>query len=253
MDPKKNNLQLGDGMHWLANDLDRFSCGQDVDAIFDALLWGAMQLGFEHCEVVVFAERHGKRLIHFQRHNYPPVISCFNNENPQWMLALLFEKLSNTQIPQLWDDELFSVCPDTRQHCQAHGLCHGVTRMVQGLHGCNTLISLCRREDGITAQEFYDKVADVLWLTNLVHGALAPRWRDTSPRPDSNRVARPQLSSRELEVLKCASQGMTSERVATALAVSQRTVNFHIARCIEKLGASNKLSAVVKAMQHGLI
>jgi len=240
-------------MQWIAQALERFSPAQNDGEIFDALVWGAKHLGFEYCEVVVLVDRPGGRLTYFQHHNYPAAFNQLFGDNSRTLLEPLLEKVQRTQLPFVWSETLFSANPEVWQHCQAHGVRLGVTRMVQGLQGVNTLISLCRGEGDVAGGEFYDNVADFMWLTNLVHEALAYRCEHASRQAEPHAVIQPHLSSRELEVLKCASMGMTSELVAIALAVSQRTVNFHIARCIEKLGACNKLSAVVKATQYGLI
>ncbi|MGG1945977.1 helix-turn-helix transcriptional regulator [Trinickia sp. NRRL B-1857] len=61
------------------------------------------------------------------------------------------------------------------------------------------------------------------------------------------------LSNRECEVLRWAAEGKTSYEIGMILGLTERTINFHIARSIVKLGASNKTNAVVKAMQRGLI
>ena len=65
------------------------------------------------------------------------------------------------------------------------------------------------------------------------------------------KVAR--LSSRECEVLRLAAEGKTSFESAVILGLTERTINFHISRSIEKLNASNKTNAVVKAILMGLI
>lgn len=63
----------------------------------------------------------------------------------------------------------------------------------------------------------------------------------------------PLLSSREVEVLRWAAKGKTSAETGMILGISERTVNFHIARAIEKCGACNKISAVAQAVLRGLL
>ena len=61
------------------------------------------------------------------------------------------------------------------------------------------------------------------------------------------------LSAREAEVLRWMADGKTSSEAARILALSERTVNFHVSSALAKLGAANKTAAVVKAALLGLI
>lgn len=61
------------------------------------------------------------------------------------------------------------------------------------------------------------------------------------------------LTLREVEVLKWSAEGKTAAEVAIILDVKPRTVNFHISTAIRKIGACNKISAVVRATKDGVI
>jgi len=69
----------------------------------------------------------------------------------------------------------------------------------------------------------------------------------------SSQLPRADLSVRELEVLKCLAQGMTTSLIAAKLVISENTVKTHVRHILEKLEASNRLEAVSKATQSGLI
>jgi LuxR family transcriptional regulator, activator of conjugal transfer of Ti plasmids len=62
----------------------------------------------------------------------------------------------------------------------------------------------------------------------------------------------PSLSKREIQVLRLAALGKTYEESAEALGVSHRTVEYHLRRASEKLGAVTKIRAVVLAFGMGL-
>jgi len=70
---------------------------------------------------------------------------------------------------------------------------------------------------------------------------------------DKLRAADGGLSAREMEVLGCLAQGMTTSQIAAALFISENTVKTHVRHILEKLGASNRAEAVSKAAQRGLI
>lgn len=70
---------------------------------------------------------------------------------------------------------------------------------------------------------------------------------------DLERGAESGLSSREMEVLACLSQGKTTAQIAAELYISENTVKTHVRHILEKLEASNRAEAVSKATQMGLI
>jgi len=70
---------------------------------------------------------------------------------------------------------------------------------------------------------------------------------DTTRMPDSS------LSSREMEVLECLSQGMTTVQIANQLFISENTVKTHVRHILEKLNAANRVEAVNKAYQLGIL
>jgi two-component system nitrate/nitrite response regulator NarL len=61
------------------------------------------------------------------------------------------------------------------------------------------------------------------------------------------------LSEREMDVLKCLSNGLTTSRIADELYISDNTVKTHVRHILEKLEASNRAEAVSKAVQMGII
>jgi DNA-binding CsgD family transcriptional regulator len=61
------------------------------------------------------------------------------------------------------------------------------------------------------------------------------------------------LTPRELEVLKFTMDGLTAAAIGDRLAISIPTVNFHMRNLREKLGASSKHQAVLRALSLGLL
>lgn len=58
------------------------------------------------------------------------------------------------------------------------------------------------------------------------------------------------LTPRELEVLQRLAEGLSNKRIAAALHVSPRTVNFHLDNIYRKLGVTSRTEAVVYALMH---
>jgi len=61
------------------------------------------------------------------------------------------------------------------------------------------------------------------------------------------------LTDREREVLGLIARGLAGKQIARALTISERTVKFHTASLLHKLGADNRAQAVALATQRGLI
>ena len=57
------------------------------------------------------------------------------------------------------------------------------------------------------------------------------------------------LSPRQREILALVAAGRTSKEIASALGISESTVNWHLANAFERLGASSRAEAVALAMR----
>lgn len=61
------------------------------------------------------------------------------------------------------------------------------------------------------------------------------------------------LTEREHEVLALLADGLSNRDIATALAISEHTVKFHLASIFGKLGASTRTEAVHRGLRLGVI
>ena len=61
------------------------------------------------------------------------------------------------------------------------------------------------------------------------------------------------LSGREIEILRYVALGETSKEIAMRLGIRERTVNWHLARAYEKLGATSRAEAVAIAIEAGIV
>jgi DNA-binding NarL/FixJ family response regulator len=69
----------------------------------------------------------------------------------------------------------------------------------------------------------------------------------------AERMKVPELSARELEVLRLMVSGKTNKEIAGALFVSEGTVKGHVNHILAKLGASGRTEAARIAMKRGLV
>lgn len=67
------------------------------------------------------------------------------------------------------------------------------------------------------------------------------------------RMSNPELSERELSVLRLMAQGMGNQEIGTALIIGESTVKSHINRILSKLGVSDRTQAVIAAVKRGIV
>jgi DNA-binding NarL/FixJ family response regulator len=68
-----------------------------------------------------------------------------------------------------------------------------------------------------------------------------------------NRIDRPYLSKRQLEVLRLVAEGHTNQQIAEELVIAEATVKSHLRAINKALGAKNRTQAVLAGMRHQLI
>jgi two-component system, NarL family, response regulator LiaR len=85
---------------------------------------------------------------------------------------------------------------------------------------------------------------------SVLDPAVAPRLiaRLTKPAATSDT-----LTDRELDVLRHAARGLTNKQIAAELAISDRTVQNHLANIYAKLGVASRTEAVTAGLQRSLI
>jgi DNA-binding CsgD family transcriptional regulator len=87
----------------------------------------------------------------------------------------------------------------------------------------------------------------------LVH-ALTARYRFRLSELQGEPVdAVKSLTLKEAECLRWCKEGKTNWEIGEIMSISEKTVEFHLSNTIKKLGVSNRITAVVKGIQLGLI
>jgi len=61
------------------------------------------------------------------------------------------------------------------------------------------------------------------------------------------------LSDRERAVLRLIGEGLSNKQIASALRITERTVKYHVASAMNKMGVDNRAHAAVAALQRGLL
>jgi DNA-binding NarL/FixJ family response regulator len=93
---------------------------------------------------------------------------------------------------------------------------------------------------------------EVVMPTDLLVGLLTQRLA-SRPRPTAPAHNSEALTPRELEVLACAAEGLSTDQIAEQLSLSTLTVRTHLRNAMGKLHAHSRLEAVAIALRQGLI
>jgi DNA-binding NarL/FixJ family response regulator len=70
---------------------------------------------------------------------------------------------------------------------------------------------------------------------------------------ESDEIIEEPLTARERQVLELLAEGLANKAIAARLGISDQTVKFHVAAIMGKLGASNRVETVRRAVRRGLI
>jgi DNA-binding NarL/FixJ family response regulator len=62
----------------------------------------------------------------------------------------------------------------------------------------------------------------------------------------------PDLTERELEVLRLVAEGLSNREIASGLVISEKTVKTHISSLLGKLGLEDRTRLAIYAIRHGL-
>jgi DNA-binding NarL/FixJ family response regulator len=81
---------------------------------------------------------------------------------------------------------------------------------------------------------------------------LVQRLASLSKTQDEREVTG-QLTSRETEILKWASRGLSNKEMSEKLFISLRTVKAHMTNIFNKLGCSSRTDAIIKGLKQGYI
>jgi two-component system NarL family response regulator len=69
----------------------------------------------------------------------------------------------------------------------------------------------------------------------------------------AQRLSRVELTSREIEVLKLAAQGLRNREIGAKLFISENTVRNHMINLMDKLDTTHRTEAIAIAAQHGIV
>ena len=75
----------------------------------------------------------------------------------------------------------------------------------------------------------------------------------TDPQRQQPGLPYEELTSRELQVLQLAADGLSNKEIAGKLVISEKTVKNHIANIFSKLQVNDRTQAILYALRKGLV
>ncbi len=93
------------------------------------------------------------------------------------------------------------------------------------------------------------------WMTAVMQACGSLVDGDATPAPAGVQISddAPQLTSRENEILSLMALGLSNQKIADRLYLSVNTIKTHASNLFDKLGATSRVEALVKAKEMGLL
>ncbi|WP_124352557.1 autoinducer binding domain-containing protein [Pseudomonas chlororaphis] len=153
-----------------------------------------------------------------------------------------------SSAPILWSNELFRGCADLWSEAKDSHLCHGLAQPSFNAQGRVGVLSLARKNNPISLQEFAALKPVTRAFAAAAHEKISELESDV--RVFNTDV---EFSGRECDVLRWTADGKTSEEIGVIMGVCTDTVNYHHRNIQRKIGASNRVQAVSYAVAMGYI
>jgi DNA-binding CsgD family transcriptional regulator len=222
------------------------------DEFRDGIIRFANQLGFQYVSAMTVVDH---SLTHTEFINV-------DNMPSDWMQASaaasgtgrrdpVMQHCKRGSVPIIWDQATYVTkgAADLWEEQAAHGYRTGIALALhfpEGRHfimGVDRDRALPRKPTSLTRM-----VADLQLFAMHAQDAALRLFL-----PADMQIERPDLTPRELEVLRWTMEGKTAWEVGAILGISERTAVLHIQNAMRKLGSNNKHQAVLKALRMGLI
>ncbi|WP_142849077.1 LuxR family transcriptional regulator [Telmatospirillum sp. J64-1] len=126
------------------------------------------------------------------------------------------------------------------------GLRNGVSLPMRGPDGETFVISLASEHAGDL--DLAQNLPQLRVIAAQFFFSFMDLWAARRPEPQSVSLTR-----REQECLQWSARGKSAWDISVILNISEATVRFHLSNAFSKLGAGNRVSAIVRALRWGLI
>jgi len=235
---------------WQEDHLNSLLIIESEQELFDEIAILAKDMGFDYCAYGI------QMSVPISR----PFVASFNNFSKVWRVcqqerscyldaeSSLQPDVNTTGSVLVPLNEVFVDAPEMWNEARAQGLHYGWTQFSRDASGSVGMLTLARTVAQLSEYELFENKMKMVWLAQFSHATMS---RLLVPKYAPETLIT--MTIREKEVLRWTAEGKTAYEIGQILAVSERTVNFHINNVVTKLGASNKTQAAVKAATLGML
>ncbi|MGY1922255.1 LuxR family transcriptional regulator [Pseudomonas tolaasii] len=234
-------------LNWRNTRVPKLEGENETTTAFEMVINETYKLGFQYCSFKMSSQSPTNQTEPIQFDNYPAEWNTLYKQAHFFDVDPVVAHCKRSVFPILWDEKAFSDAPNLWDLAQSFGVHLGWTQSVHDFQGIFSMLTLGRSKGAVTPEELYEKAGQVLWLCHAMHAVVAQNFADKpSIKPSSK------LTGREIEILRWSAMGKTAEEVGKIMAITPRTVVFHLASASKKLGVNSKIAAVLRASKEGL-
>ncbi len=180
--------------------------------------------------------------------NYPPDWIRHYHENDYGSFDPIVTLTPSMRYPFIWDRLSKMVELEPRQELllqesKEAGLHEGLSIPIHGPFGDCFVVSLASWDGGTDPDRHLSEFQVIASQFHMAYMSLLKPVMETPVR----------LTPREGECLVWSARGKSTWAIGEILKISEHTVKFHLANAMGKLGTTNRVIAVVKALRRGLI
>lgn len=233
---------------WQADQNEALQSAKTEADFFATLAAAARALGFDYCAYGMRMPLPLSNPKTFLLSNYPHAWQQRYASEGYLAIDPTVAHGTRSVAPLVWAEATFNASPSFWDDAWSHGIKVGWAQSSYDAKGTGGMLTLARSHDAISAAELFSNSMRMSWLVQAAHEGMSRLLAAQHPIP-----APVVLTPREIEVLRWTADGKTAGEVGAIMAITERTVNFHINNCLDKLGAANKTAGVIRALMLRLL
>ena len=223
-----------------------------IDELKRQLQKATSDLGFRTYTAFTYVPKSDGSYKHTIVHNTPEEFTDFFGDPHKPSVDPVMSHCRRSSIPLAWGRSLYlaSGMSDAHDHMMAQGCESGVGTAFHLPNDVHFAFGLDM--PGLLPQSSSD-IQNIVANVQLLAVHVQDVFLRLSEQPPPVHTKTPHLTRRELEAMKWTMAGKTAWETGAILNISERTASLHIQNAMHKLGAVNKMQAVLKALQLGVI
>jgi LuxR family transcriptional regulator, quorum-sensing system regulator SolR len=235
----------------LCEAFDALQRAQNVDELRVEIEKFAKKMGFEHFVYALTINAPSLKQQHYLLNGFPQEWHKLYTSRDYFKVDPIIRHAETTTLPAIWTEDRFQDGKSAEfwEEARAFGLGCGVSFAVHEQPGVTGIFSLARDKPlDLQALDMAALIGRAQMFASMLHHAVS---RIDLPKllPAQNVT----LTPRERECLRWTADGKTAWEVGRILNIAERTVVFHVNNVIQKLSASNKTQAIVRAVTLNLL